>query len=58
MKLDKDIIKIVEQAERERARCFKRWIKEKANWEISLADAEIILQVTEAFLQAEKEGKV
>jgi hypothetical protein len=58
MKLNKDIIKMLEQAEKERVRCFRKWLKEKAGWEMSEVDAEIILDVTEAFLQAEKEGEV
>jgi uncharacterized protein (DUF2164 family) len=58
MKLNKDIIKMVEQAEKERVRRFRKWLKENANWEMSEADAEIILDVTEAFLQAEKEGEI
>jgi len=56
--LNEDIIKMVEQAEKERVRRFRKWLKENANWEMSEADAEIILDVTEAFLQAEKEGEI
>jgi uncharacterized protein (DUF2164 family) len=49
---------IIEKAEKERVRCFRKWLKEKTDWEMSEVDAEIILDVTEAFLQAEQEGEV
>jgi hypothetical protein len=49
---------MLEQAEKERVKCFRKWLKEKADWEMSEVDAEIILNVTEAFLQAEQEGEV
>jgi uncharacterized protein (DUF2164 family) len=49
---------VIEKAEKERVRRFRKWLKEKANWEMSEVDAEIILDVTEAFLQAEREGEV
>lgn len=53
--MDKTIIERLREEEKERVRRYKEWLEKKANWVMKEEDAALLLEVTEEFLESERE---